>query len=318
MNRDSQNEELTRLISGLLDQRLSEGEHERLEALLAADPGARRLYMQMIDQEIELPCLVASVQGEAAVGREVPSRQNLKRRFSAARALWRHWIFRAAIAFGMVMLLALFAASRWFGKTAVRTPQPIASAPSLTDSWAEDFENGASTGWHGQLVTTNLPAGSKYGIAAVVKEFPGAESSYNIQLPEDWERGLVALTTGTTLHVTYRLGNRTHVNVFMHTISPEAGERKFEMYQLKPVGFPGRSGRWQTASIPFSGFVRKIVVEPGGSPKFVGGPPRAGEPITTLSFSSIEPSDLVIDRIWITPAGPDREEIVPLRNQTSP
>ncbi len=316
MNRDFQNEELTRLISGLLDQRLSEAEHERLEGLLAADPGARRLYMQMIDQEIELPCLVASAQGEAAARHEIPSRHNFNKKFGAAPTLWRRWIFRVAIAFGMVMLLAVFAASRWFGKTAVRVPQPIAS--SITGSWSEDFESGASTGWHGRLVATNLPAGSKYGIAAVVKEFPGAEPSYIIQLPEEWERGLVALTTGSTLNVTYRLGNRTHVNVFMHTISPEPGERKVEMYQLRPVGFPGRSGRWQTASIPFSGFVRKIVVEPGGAPKFVGGPPRAGEPITTLSFSSMEPSDLVIDRIWITPAGPAREEIVPLRNQTSP
>jgi len=314
MKNNPQHEELTRLISGLLEKRLSPAEHERLESLLAADPQARRFYMQMIDQEIELPCLVASA-GEPAAPHESPSGQNTINGFDAVRSLWRRWVFGTALALGMLIVLIMFALPHWFRKPAARAPQPITSTLSLTDSWAEDFESGASTGWHGRIVTTNLPVGSKYGIAAVVKEFPEAESSYNIQLPENWERGLVALTTESTLNVTYRLGNRTHVNVFMHTISPETGERKYEMYQLRTGGgFPGRSGRWQTVSIPFSSFVRKIVVEPGGFPTFVGGPPRAGEPVTALSFSSMEPSDLVIDRVWITPTGPAREEIVPLRN----
>ena len=314
MNRNPQHEELTRLISALLDNRLSAGERERLESLLAADPSARRLYMQMVDQEIEIPCLIAAAEGKAAAQRESSACQTPNRNFGAARPFWRHWIFRAAFAVGMVMLLVVFAFPRWFRKSTVRPSSETITVPSLGDSWSEDFERGSAPGWHGQLVSNDLPAGSKYGIAAVVKEYPGAEPSYNIHLPEEWSRGFAALTTGSTLNVTYRLGNRTHVNVFMHTISPEPGERKYEMYQLKPGLFPGRRGRWQTASIPFADFVRKIVVEPGAAPTFLGGPPRAGEPITALSFSSVEPSDFVIDRVWITPTGPAREEIVPLQN----
>jgi len=255
-----------------------------------------------------LPCLVA------AMGRgEVRARSRGNLQIGALCLPWRRWIVGTACALSIFCVFAVVSSRVWFRKPP--SPAPVAPVVSVRESWSEDFETGASSGWYGQLVNNNLPPGSQYGIAAVVREFPGAGPTYVIQLPEDWERGLVALTPESTLHVTYRLGNRTHVNVFMHTISPDSGERKYQMYQLKPGGgFPGRNGRWQTASIPFSSFMRKIVVEPGGAPTFVGGPPRAGEPITTLSFASIEPNDLIIDRVWIAPAGPAREEIVPLRN----
>jgi hypothetical protein len=312
MNGPPEREELQRLISALLDERLSPEEHLRLEQLLAADPQARLLYMQMVDQEIELPCLVATVRDTDEAPAQLPAQGSLLRRSGTTITFWRRWAFGVACALVGIVVFAVVGSRVWFGNPP--PPTQIAPVLSVRESWAEDFESGASAGWHGRLVTTNLPSGSQYGIAAIVKEYPAGAPSYVIQLPEEWNRGLVALTTGSTLNVTYRLGNRTHVNVFMHTISPEAGERKVEMYQLRSGGFPGRSGRWQTASIPFSSFVRKIVVEPGSSPTFVGGPPRVGEPITTLSFSSMDPSDLVIDRVWIAPTGPAREEIVPLRN----
>ena len=50
--------ELTRLISGLLDERLEAAERARLELLLESDPAARRIYLQLVNQEIELECLV--------------------------------------------------------------------------------------------------------------------------------------------------------------------------------------------------------------------------------------------------------------------
>src|SRR5678816_2859033 len=123
MKDNPQHAELTRLISGLLDGRLSIAEHEHLESLLAANADARRLYMQMIDQEIELPCIVASLQGEARRRDEISSRQNALEALAAKRTLWRHWGFRAAVALGMVILVAVFALPRWFGKHTVRPPQ---------------------------------------------------------------------------------------------------------------------------------------------------------------------------------------------------
>jgi hypothetical protein len=304
MIRDPEREELTRLISGLLDDQLSSAEQERLESMLKADPHARRLYMQMIDQEIELPCLVASAEGKAAAqplardfGRE------RRRDPTAVGVLSRRWVFGAAIALGMMILLVTLA---WFQKS--QRSQPVTPVVSAHDSWQEDFEGNLRASWYGRMVTNNLPAGSKYGIAPIVREYPEGDPSYVIQLPEDWNQGLFALTTGSTLNVTYRKGNRAHINVFMHTIPSELGPEQYAMYQLGGAApFSGRIGEWLTVSIPFSQFVRKVAVEPGGARQFVGGPPRAGERITTLVFSSVEEADLVIDRVWVTPTRPENK-----------
>jgi hypothetical protein len=311
MKRGPQQDELQRLISALLDERLSPEEHTRLEALLAADPQARLLYMQMVDQEIELPCVVAAAQEAHKAPALPPVPRSLFARLRALYPGWRRWALGACAFAGVI----LFATVVRLYIEPVSIPQPITTTTAARDSWSEDFETGAATGWHGQLVTNDLPPGSQYGIAATVREFPGGAQTYVIQLPEEWKRGFVAITTQSVLNVIYRLGNRTHVNVFAHTI-PAPEERDYRMYQLTPGGgFPGRSGRWQTASIPFSSFKRKIVTEPGGALSFVGGPPSAGEFVTTLSFASVEPNDLVIDRVWITPTGPTREQIIPLAIQ---
>lgn len=49
-------EELTRLLSKLLDEGLAEEEHARLEEMLLDDPEARQLYMRWIDLQVELEC----------------------------------------------------------------------------------------------------------------------------------------------------------------------------------------------------------------------------------------------------------------------
>lgn len=317
MNRDA-HDELARLVSALLDDRITAEEHARLEAILTGDASARRLYMQMVDQEIELPCLVASAQAQAVAGHQMASRQDSSREFARASSLWRRWLLGGTLAFGMAMfVVAMFAPPGWFKKPAA-VPREVPPVAGMGDSWAEDFESGRLGLWYGRMVTTNLPPGSRYGLAAIAKHYPTGDPVYAVQLPEDWNRGLVTLTLESTLNLTYRLGRRTHVNVFLHTIPARpTPEREYEMYQLRTGGgFPGRSERWQTASIPFANFVRKVAVEPGGAVSFVGGPPEAGELITTLAFSSVEPSDLIIDRVWITPTGSQGEKIVPLRDQT--
>ena len=294
MSRNPQDEELTRLISGLLDGRLSAAEHERLESLLLADMQARRLYMQMVDQEIELPCLIASAQGEAATREEVGAW--MEPPLASARGLWQRWVLAAAGAVALIVL-AIVVLQR------PRSSQ-MAAVPAVSDSWSEDFERGAPTLWYGRIVTNDLPPGSKYGIAPIMREYATGDAPYVLQLPEDWNQGLFALTNESTLHVTYRLGNRGHVNVFMHTIPIEPNATDYAMYQLRGTPFSGRTGEWHTATIRFSDFVRKVEGEPGGARLFVGGPPQPGELVTTLSFSSVEPIDFVVDRVWITPGAP--------------
>lgn len=313
MTPPSPHDELQRLISALLDERLSPEEHARLEALLAADPQARRIYMQRIDQEIELPCLVAATQSSSShTPRPAPA--NLLERLVTACFPWRRWIFASACALAVLAVVALLTSRQRSGTV----PEDAAPAFAAEDSWSDDLESGDAAGWHGQLVTSGLPAGSKFGITSAPRDFPNSETTYVIQLPEDWQQGLAALTPQSTLNVTYRLGSPVHVNLFMHTISAQAGQRAFFMYHLPSTAFSGRPGRWQTVSIPFSGFVRKIVVDPGSAPQFRGGPPQSGEPVATISFASTVPNDLVIDRVWIAPAGPLREEITPLPNQPIP
>ena len=59
MDTPEQREELTRLISRLLDEDLlSSEERSQLNATLLADPEARRIYMQYIDMQLEFACLV--------------------------------------------------------------------------------------------------------------------------------------------------------------------------------------------------------------------------------------------------------------------
>lgn len=292
-------EELTRLVSSLLDGCLSIEESAQLESLLQSDAAARRIYMQLIDLEIELSCRIASADPESRVSllATMPARHPDHRRQVWALAM-------AAVVLLAATVLALLVPKRRH----VESPQF-----AVTQTWSEDFEQGIPAQWFGRIVSDDLPVGSKHGIATAAKEYPPAGSFSVIQLPADWIRGLVALTTNSTLHVTYQLHNPGTVNVFMHTLPPEGEARSYEMFQLFPAQFPAQRGVWQTASIPFSSFVRKVMA-PAGVMEFAGGPPVAGERITTLAFSSPEKIDFVIDRLWITPSGNGRETIQPLQN----
>lgn len=306
-------DELTRLVSALLDGWLTAEEMADLEALLRQNAATRQLYMQLVDQEIELSCLVVSAQGETSVRDKPLTLDRPVRTTGGANRLWRRWLLGGAVAAGLVALLVVLIPIDRFRQGRVPSPQPPLSGASIRDSWVEDFERGLRSPWYGRIVSNNLPVGSKYGIAAVLREYPVGGPAYVIQLPEDWNQGLFALTAGSTLNVTYRLDTPTYVNVFMHTIPVDRGAVGYEMYQLKGDGFRGRMGEWQTASVPFSQFIRKIPVGPTGTRQFVGGPPRSGEFVTTLSFSSVDRLDLVIDRVWITPTKPMREETPPMQ-----
>lgn len=310
-------EELTRLVSALLESRLSAPERARLESLLQASPQARRLYMQMVDQEVELPCLMVPGRREGNERDKISPLIESSFAESLVTSPKRKVYQKLAAAAAVLLIGTALALVIWrngLQKASVHGPKPEITDALARQTWSEDFENAARSPWYGRLVTNNLPPGSQYGITAVVREYPAGGSAYVIQLPEDWRRGLFALAAGSTLNVTYRLGNPSYVNIFMHTIPVEPLAVGYEMYQLKVDRFPGRPGPWQTASIPFSQFVRKVTVEPEGTRQFVGGPPRTGELVTTIVFSSVEPLDFVIDQVWVTATGPAREEIAPLPN----
>jgi hypothetical protein len=314
-------EELTRLVSALLDGRITPDEMARLESLLKQDDAARKLYMQLVDQEIEFSCVV-SAEGRDAASKILPSpftRQPERKSPSRYSLL----AMAAALVLLAIVTFALFAPPEWRGSKEAKSGNPpariepkTATTPSrIAEHWSEDFEGGAAKGWTGTMISNALPDGSRFGIAAVPMEYPGGVA-YGIRLPEDWNEGLFVVTQRSTLHATYQLRSSSGVNVFMHTISAEPGGNRYEMYQLmRPRAFRWVGQRWQTVSVPFSHFVRKVRVEPGGNLEFRGGPPQSGELATTLIFSSPTPLDLVIDRVWITPDGPNEEEVIPLTPQ---
>ena len=284
----SERDDTARLISALLDEQIDEAERVRLELLIETDAAARRLYFQMIDQEIELSCLVVPA-GDARV---VPVE------FKRAAPVERRW-HRLALVAALLLLAAIVAAvaPRIFERKKVASL--VASDPDATMN--EDFERGVNAGWQGAIVSAGLPAGSKFGIAPVAVDHPYGRV-HTIQSPENWHDGLFALTDRSTLHVTFRWRKIGHVNVFVHTLDPRA-PGGFAMFQLRKTVFPKGSTEWQTAAIPFSEFIRKIPATPGGPPEFIGGPPLAGERVAVLSFSNPGELDLVIDRVWVTPAG---------------
>ena len=73
----------------------------------------------------------------------------------------------------------------------------------------------------------------------------------------------------------------------------------------------GEASEWQTASIPFSLFQRKVFDAATGGLNFTGGGPLAGERLCALIFSAPHSFDLTIDRIWITQGGAGVETFIP-------
>jgi hypothetical protein len=285
-------DELTRLISGVLDDRLDSAERVRLELLLDSDPAARRLYLQMVDQEIELECLVLP---EASA-----ARASIATIETRARCAWRRYAISAAAAL-ITLLLVLWLRREDAGP-------PLRRVSTTATSWSADFEHGSLAGWTGELVATDLPPGSTRGIRAIETKLSYG-TFHTIAAPEDWRAGFASLTLDSTLHVTYRLREPTWINVFCHTLG--AGDGNAAMFQLVGSAFPGPAGKWQTASIPFSLFQRKVRDTAGGGLAFSGGSPVDGECVAALVFSAPHPIDFVIDRIWITPDGPASETILP-------
>lgn len=99
MTKPDQYEELAALVSRLLDQQLDDAGQARLNELLLADPKARRVYLQMVDQEVEFGCrFVAETNRELAAQANVVPVDFAAERAAALRTL----MFRLAAAAAMV------------------------------------------------------------------------------------------------------------------------------------------------------------------------------------------------------------------------
>jgi hypothetical protein len=287
----SEREDTARLISALLDEQIEEDERVRLELLIETDAAARRLYFQMIDHEIELSCLFVPADAGKVVSLASGARRSQR---------MRRWFAAAALIAALAALWLLFLPRG--------TKRP---ADFVSKTWSADFENGTAPRWVGELVSADLPRGSRYAIRTM-RETNANGVLYRIELPADWNTGLFALTARSTLHMNYRIGQQTGLDVLLHTMSDDRGIEKNSMFRLTGARFPGSAGVWQTASIPFALFQRKVSDPATGEMTFSGGSPRAGEVVAAMSFSLPFELDLVIDRIWITPTGPAQETITPL------
>lgn len=180
--------------------------------------------------------------------------------------------------------------------------------PADDGRWSEDFETGLPTGWRGQLVSEGLPPGSKHGLKAVRTQEPWG-TFYVVEPPAEWNHGLVILNTNSVLHLTYRMAKPTWLNVFMHTIPPNAAPGEKAMFMLRSEQFPGARMEWATVSIPFARFNRKVPDPVTGEMQFIGGPPKNGERSCTIVFTAPHELDLVFDKIWVTPDGPAEETV---------
>ena len=179
---------------------------------------------------------------------------------------------------------------------AVMTPPP-----PLPTEWGEDFEHGLPDGWHGRLVTEELPVGSR-GAITVEIERANDGLHYSIVAPDAWDTGLARVTPTTHLNFTYRLGRRPNwCNLLLTTrptgpVQPDYFLNRFRDDELWNV-----AGQWRTVHIPLTAFEKKL------NDQFTTEAPAAGEMVAGFSFSSIDTElDLTIDRIWLSANGPGR------------
>lgn len=298
--------EVSRLISDLIDGHLAEGEKIRLGIILDSDPDARRLYLQMVDQEIEFECRNFAEGTEDLPGNVVPfdpGNEPTPHPF----ALWWRIGLAASIAIAALFLLTRPAGDRSerHAKTGTTNRPPgVPTPPPATDEFAltESFENGIPPEWRGNLETRNLPAGSRGAIRAVPDVNTGG-AFYTITIPHDWNQGIVTLTSNSVIELRYRLAESGWINLFMHTFGRRQDTTRNSMFLSPESPFQRRTGEWTTVSIPFAVFQRKTNPR-GQQGEFTGGPPEDGERVIGVFFSATEKIDFVIDQLRIMPDGP--------------
>jgi ferric-dicitrate binding protein FerR (iron transport regulator) len=186
------------------------------------------------------------------------------------------------------------------GKHAVVTEQNkllVQDIPIVSDRWEIDFEQALPTGWDdGEPVTDGLPPGSRGGVKCVFSENEDLGGMYRISSNEAWLQGLFAIRKSSHLHVTFKMDNPNWVNVLLVTRTSDPHDPRFSgNYLLKEFPSIG-AGLWQTLSVPLAHFER---IHSGTVPL------EEVVPYKLTFFSDAPDRGLVIDRIWVTPDGPN-------------
>lgn len=190
------------------------------------------------------------------------------------------------------------------GKQTVVTEQnklQVQDIPSLLATWDVDFERALPPGWSsGERVTEGLPAGSRGGVKAVLKESEGNDDTYVVSSQEAWLQGLFAIRSTSHLHVTFKLENPKWINILLVTRTADPHEPRFSgNYLFKDVPEVA-ADKWQTLSVPLSLFQR---IHQGEVPV------TEVIPYKLTFFSDAPDRGLVIDRIRVTPDGSGEVEL---------
>lgn len=271
--------EFSRLLSALVDGRLTPTEQEQLERILESEAEARLLYMKYIELDVEL--------GSALV---VP--RATTRRQSTIVPLFLKWAAAALLVFGV--FLAVFLTKRPVER---EEPKPDG------DTWVSDFENAGSEGWVGRWTTNDLPPGSRGALSSVtVTNTYGV--FHEIRAPERWDSGHFTIHEDTHLHFVYRVETLAWFDIFFATRRVDSREPGPVLHIFRDQRLWSETGRWREATIPLSLFKRKV------DERFADVPPVPGEAPVHFFFSAAENGlELSIDRIWVTRGGSNILEI---------
>jgi len=272
--------EFSRLLSALVDGRLTTTEQEQLERLLESEAEARLLYMKYIELEVELGSTLIAPAATSPQKKILP--------------LFLKWAAAALLVFGL--FLAPFLMKRPIGKVAL-------PAEAGDGTWVSDFDNASNEGWVGRWTTNDLPSGSRGALSSVtVTNTYGV--FHEIRAPERWDTGHFTIYEDSHLHFVYRVETLAWFDVFFSTRPLDPREPGSVLHIFRDQRLWSETGRWREATIPLSLFKRKV------DERFADVPPVPGEAPVHFFFSAEQNGlELSIDRIWVTRGGPGKLEI---------
>lgn len=308
MKPETDPEEFTRLVSRLFDEELTDRDRARLQQILEADADARMTYLQLVDMQVKMSCIVLPAV-EADDERETSqSVVPIPDAFP-----WR-WAAAALVAAGLLLNALLTRLDRPVDRAgarpgptnvgnAGRSPGPPLMPVLAPDAWGETFESGPVEGWIGRWTEDGLPSESGGGIESVT--LTNRFVRYHRISPPRWNAaGLFTVRSNSHLRMTYKVESPTWFNVFLGTRPEDPGEPPYVLHQFADHRLWSEAGRWRRAVIPLRQFQRKV------DGVFTDAPPVAGEAAMDLFFSAVDNGlALTIDRIEITSDGPGALEL---------
>lgn len=280
------------LISKLLDETISEQEFAAFHEMLESSSSLRQIYLQAVDQEIELSCRESCELITVPFKEPLASRSNI--------------LGLAALIFLSLLAVFIFRPLDRANPSIVEIPPPsvdpgnLRPVPPAPDQWVENFEGGMPAGWEAEFVSTGLPDGSRGAIRTISLTKNGIDYR-NITPPMSWAPGYVKVGPNTHLHITFRVDQFAYFNLFMLTHVTDPNRNDVGLYQHPGVAMNAKPGTWQKISVPLRLFQRKNA----NLGVFVDGGPDEGEVVWQLFVSAANQDlDLVIDEWQVDQQGP--------------